>query len=1246
MIRRILLWSTAALLLLAALLAGAIGWVLCSDSGLRQAAALAQRLSGGALRLGVTQGRLLGEFIIRDIHFQSGDGTRVEIGRLHLRLVPGELLSQRLHLQVAEVEGLQVWVAPSQPAATSSALELPQRLPLDLLIDALSLRDFELHQPGDSEPFRIAEAALQGSWIGEDITVARLSAELQQTGPLLLSARLRMADDRISFGALSLKGPGEISGSGTLALEKSANDLKLNWKDLRWPLQGDSAERLLGGVSGGATLKGPLDHYHLELNTDAVLHKLPLKLAASGDGDLQQIQIADLGLGAGQGSAHVRGRLAWAPQLRADLKGTISKLDPALFASDWKGLINGRFDTQTTMHNGQPDIVFNASIEQSQLRGYPLSLTAQGDTDTRSVRLKQFLLQSGKGSLSASGSVGWEPALRADLKAQLSNFDPSQFVAAFPGSINGGIVTQTVTRNGKPDIGFSLNVDHSRLRGNALTLSANADLSGETVVVQQLALALGATRVQASGQATPPFDLKGRVDSPDLSVLAPELGGRAAFDFSLQGPLDNPHLVSKGEAQGLRYLAYRVAKLDWDADVDPSKPSHLQLQASEAQTGVLIHSARLSLTGQEVYHHAQLDLTSERGDLSMAVDGGYDRRRREWGGQISSGRIAPSNLPPWTLEKAAGLLLGVSRQSLEPACFSGGGGRACLRLEQNVTAAGLRLSLDLDKLLLAALKPLLPQQYQIDGQISGNGNIEIAHGDVTAINAELHTDTIHIQAPKAPPVEIDPSTLKAEDSGGTLHALLDLHLPQGSISADLSAAPGADFQARPLSGQVQAHVPDLGFVQSFVPELQAVGGSIDGTLDLSGSVGLPRVHGQIALKDGHAKVTLAGIELQQLQLSLTGNGEGPLTLDGSLLSGGGKMSISGTLDPSLAPPRADVKLEGQDFQAVATADARIWVTPDLHLLNDAEGLHLDGTLTVPKAEITPQGLGNNGVAVSQDQVIVGAEPPDVGQQLKIYSKVTVTLGDAVSFKGFGLSTRLEGGVTVSEEPQRAASGLGELRLVEGRYQAYGQDLTIETGRLIFDGGPVTSPAVDLYATRHPQSDITVGVRVRGTLDKPLLTLQSEPAMPREQQLSWLVLGRSLDQSSSSDRSAMSQAALSLGLTGGDYLAQKIGKTVGLDQISIGQGPVGGSNVAADATTIQGSQAAQNAGSSTLYTSQAAQLTLGKYLTPKLFISYGVSLFQPGQTFRLLYDIGHGFKLQTESGVASGGDIIYTFERGH
>src|SRR5581483_5678808 len=441
------------------------------------------------------------------------------------------------------------------------------------------------------------------------------------------------------------------------------------------------------------------------------------------------------------------------------------------------------------------------------------------------------------------------------------------------------------------------------------------------------------------------------------------------------------------------------------------------------------------------------------------------------------------------------------------------------RLEQNVTRQGLRLSLDVQRLLLAAFKPLLPQKYELDGEINGGASLDYSHGDIAAISADLRTESIHVRAPGAPAVEIRPSSLKADDTGGVVHAVLDLQLAQGSLGADVSAAPAADFQARPLSGTVHAAVPDLGFVQSFVPQLQAVGGSIGGALQLGGTVALPRVQGEIALRDGHAKVAQAGIELQQVQLRLSGRGEGPLAIDGSMQSGGGSLSLAGTLDPSVAPPHADLALKGQDFQAMASSDGRIWVTPDLHLSSAPDGLHLEGTLTVPRAEITPQGLGKNGVSISEDQVIVGAEPKAGADTLKIYSVITLTLGDKVDFKGFGLTTRLEGGVTVNEQPERVTTGLGELRLAEGRYQAYGQDLTIETGRLIFDGGAITKPAVELYATRHPQSDVKVGVRVRGTLDKPQLTLQSDPAMPREEQLSWLVLGRPLDASSASDRSA-------------------------------------------------------------------------------------------------------------------------------
>jgi len=330
---------------------------------------------------------------------------------------------------------------------------------------------------------------------------------------------------------------------------------------------------------------------------------------------------------------------------------------------------------------------------------------------------------------------------------------------------------------------------------------------------------------------------------------------------------------------------------------------------------------------------------------------------------------------------------------------------------------------------------------------------------------------------------------------------------------------------------------------------------------------------------------------------------------------------------------------------MSTPNAHVWITPDLHLQRDENGARFEGTLMVPKADITPKDLGSSGVSVSRDQVIIVDGKPQVvasGTPLQIYSNVQLVLGDAVRFDGFGLVTRISGVVTVNEEPLRDPTAKGELRLLDGAYKAYGQDLTIEDGRLIFDGGAVTQPAVDITASRHPADDIKVGVHVRGTLSKPMLTLQSEPAMSREQQLSWLVLGRALEQNSTQDRSAISSAALSLGLSGGDFIANRLARKVGIDSISVGSAPAGGSDVAADAAAISGSQAAQGAG---LAANSAAALTLGKYLTPKLFVSYGVSLFEPGQTFRILYTLGHGFKVQAESGTASGGDLLYTYERG-
>jgi len=151
-------------------------------------------------------------------------------------------------------------------------------------------------------------------------------------------------------------------------------------------------------------------------------------------------------------------------------------------------------------------------------------------------------------------------------------------------------------------------------------------------------------------------------------------------------------------------------------------------------------------------------------------------------------------------------------------------------------------------------------------------------------------------------------------------------------------------------------------------------------------------------------------------------------------------------------------------------------------------------------------------------------------------------------------------------------------------------------------------------------DILVGVKVRGNLQKPLLSLFSEPSMPQTEQLSWLVLGRQLEgNTSDSEESALNNAALMLGLSGGETLGKELGEKIGIDEVSV-------SSEGGDATS--------------------ASLLIGKYLTPELFVSYGVGLFEPVSTLRLRYTLtSHWYLVGEASALRSGSDLFYVIERG-
>jgi translocation and assembly module TamB len=216
----------------------------------------------------------------------------------------------------------------------------------------------------------------------------------------------------------------------------------------------------------------------------------------------------------------------------------------------------------------------------------------------------------------------------------------------------------------------------------------------------------------------------------------------------------------------------------------------------------------------------------------------------------------------------------------------------------------------------------------------------------------------------------------------------------------------------------------------------------------------------------------------------------------------------------------------------------------------------------------------------------------------------------VSIDTLGLKARLTGSVTVHSGSDNVTSGTGELSIADGKYSAYGRQLDIQRGRLIFNGGVIEDPGIDIRAVKvFP--DVTAGINVRGSLRQPRISYFSDPSLTQSQILSLLLAGGSLE----SVQNRQNGAAAQMLAQGGAILAQQLGSKVGIQDVGL----------ESDLTND-------------------TSLVLGRYLSPRLYISYGVSLTQQLNTVKLRYSLSDRWTIKTEAGQARGADLVYTIQK--
>ena len=578
------------------------------------------------------------------------------------------------------------------------------------------------------------------------------------------------------------------------------------------------------------------------------------------------------------------------------------------------------------------------------------------------------------GQLKASGGVRWDQGFGWELVLEADSINPGVYLADWPGDLAGRIEVagSLAAEGGELKVHALIRDLAGRLRDYPVSARGSLDYRAGQLHAQAFEFASGPNRIQVDGYAGELLDLGFDIKAPELASLYPGLSGAVEGEGQLNGTRQTPVAVARLSGQAVAYeeLQAQDVKLDIDWRENGGK-GHLQLsgvRAGDFQVAVLT----LGLDGSPESHRLDLAGEAESGGIRLSAKGGL--QQEAWTGELQRLTLTESALGEWSLQSPARLSLGADKVNGSRLCLAQAATTACLEGGWD-TAKGLDLAGSLVGLDLARLSAHLPGEAVVEGALQGEFRVG-GTPDRPDVRFELvpGDGVIRVEETEEP-IELAYRNARVEgrfenDRGS---AVIGFQLgPNGRAQGRLLLGPETDGQ-RSLGGEVDADFPDLGLVAGFVPALEQVEGRLHLEAVLGGTLAAPRLSGALEILDARAQLAASGIELNDIELAVTGADEGPLSVRGRLSSGEGRIDIKGAVD--LAAPggaAVDLTVQGEKFRAVQLPEATVEVSPDLRL-QGAGPYHLSGRLLIPLAAIKLKELPGGTVDVSDDEIIIGED---------------------------------------------------------------------------------------------------------------------------------------------------------------------------------------------------------------------------------------------------------------------------------
>ncbi|KMQ74974.1 translocation/assembly module TamB domain-containing protein [Marinobacter subterrani] len=860
-------------------------------------------------------------------------------------------------------------------------------------------------------------------------------------------------------------------------------------------------------------------------------------------------------------------------------------------------------DGTVSWQEGNYQAQLTAEVDSPQGKA---EVSATVDGDLEKVRLTDLALVTGAGSLVGNGSVNYAGAVAWQAALQLKDFNPGFWVPALEASLSGEVKTEGQLRDGEiPDMSARWNLEGA-WRSNPASLVGNLDTSSGNWELSGLELAVGENTLEGSGVWGDRLRTNLALAVPRPEAILPGLAGSLQATLEAGGTPTDPTAVLKASARNLSWQEKLAAeRLTLDARLEPGMRLTSSLEGSDiAAFGQELKALTVTANGQQSEHRITVSASHAEANLELAFEGGAGPDWQTWQGALARGLIAlPEQDQRWQLQSPAALAFSESGE----LTF----GNHCWRWQQSSVCAEdqtllpvPRIAYTINRFPTGALAPLLPETLRWDALI--NGEIDFSVTDAGP-DGRIFLDAGDGEFQVLVDGDWEPLAYNAFTTEMNLkpqRAKLDVRLkgPElGEFSLDLGLDPTA--KERRVDGSFRLKGLDLALAGLFTG-IQDIAGQIDGEGQLSGPLMKPAVNGAVHLTNGRISDPTLPVPLEEVVASLEFNGYSA-QLSGRIESNARSQTIiDGQFDWQRAP-EGEITVTGKRVPFNIEPYARLEIAPDLKIAFREGALQVTGQVGVPRGSIEIEGLPPQAVSVSKDEVIVGAQKEEpVVRSLEM--DVTVVVGeDKLTFAAFGLTGNLEGTLRITDNMDTR----GTLRLVNGRYEAYGQELELKRARLLFVGN-LAQPYLDIEAVREVGT-VIAGIRLSGPVQSPQTEVFSNPDMPQTDALSYLILGR--PPQGGGDQGQMTRAALSLGLTQANKVTGQIGEELGIRQLTL---------------------EAEGSGEQT-------SVVASGYLTDDLSVRYGVGVFEPITTVALRYDLGKYFYLEAASGLAASLDIFYT-----